>query len=429
NRAFVIGLIASFAFRFLRALPLLFGRDEAWGVTIPFQDVLADTPLAELSMVNVDIWWNAIGFAYLVPADVSLSIWFFYLVGRFELQTSAWYGSSLHYGGTWSQLMYWQMAGAYVVFTLGTLYMARRHLAAVAARAVGAGRSDDSDEPVGYRLAFWGFAACTAAVVVWLCWYGMKLWVAVALLFLALSVMLCHARIVAQSGMYVTQPNVSLPSILHGLGFGNVFSSKGAIIGVLWHGIFINGSTSLLGPPAIHAFQISEVFKRRRRLLLPALIVAMLLAMAASGWTAVRMGYRLGGANFSDTWGQMDHPRNMFWEAHQITQNPDQHYPPRWVPLGIGVGLTGIVMFMRARFYWWPIHPIGLLGISNWHIDRLWLPFLLGWLTKVSLMKFGSGRAVHQARFFFMALILEEAFVGGISTLARTLSSGSIPGF
>ncbi|MCK4374471.1 MAG: hypothetical protein KAX19_04050, partial [Candidatus Brocadiae bacterium] len=106
-----------------------------------------------------------------------------------------------------------------------------------------------------------------------------------------------------------------------------------------------------------------------------------------------------------------------------------QHSPVRWLPFGLGIGLTGFVMFMRARFYWWPIHAIGLLGISNWHIDRLWVPFLLGWLMKVGFMKFGSGKLVRQARFFFIALILAEAFFGGISTIVSTLSKGKVPGF
>jgi hypothetical protein len=91
--------------------------------------------------------------------------------------------------------------------------------------------------------------------------------------------------------------------------------------------------------------------------------------------------------------------------------------------------LTGAVMFMRARFYWWPIHPIGLLAISNWYADRIWLPFLLGWLIKKSLMRFGSGRMVHAGRLFFIGFILTEYFVGGCSTLVRTLTAGAVPGF
>ncbi len=430
NRAFLAGLIFTFAFRFLRALPLFVGAEQAWSLTVPFEDVLKDTPLENLHMANVGMWWNAVGFAYLVPADVSLSVWFFYLFGRLELQTAAWYGSPLHYGGTWSDLMTWQLSGSYLIFTLGALYMARRHLAVVFRRALGIGaRVDDSEEPVSYKLAFWGFIVCTIAVVAWFAVYKMKIWVALALFLMAMCIMLVHARMVAQSGVYITQLNVIAPNILHGLGLGHVFGPQAAIVGLLHHGIFLYGSTALLSPPAIHAFRISEVFERGRRLLLPAMVVAILAGMAASGWTSLHMAYDEGAANFDDTWGQMNHPKNLFSMAHEMTEQPSQYSPARWLPFGVGIVLTGFVMFMRARFYWWPIHAIGLLGISNWHIDRMWLPFLLGWLIKVSLMKFTSGRAVRQARFFFIALILVEAFVGGVSTIVATLTRGAVPGF
>jgi hypothetical protein len=59
----------------------------------------------------------------------------------------------------------------------------------------------------------------------------------------------------------------------------------------------------------------------------------------------------------------------------------------------------------------------------------LWLPFLLGWMTKVGIMKISGGRMLRTARYFFIALILVEAAVGGLSTLVRVLTAGAVPGF
>jgi hypothetical protein len=44
-------------------------------------------------------------------------------------------------------------------------------------------------------------------------------------------------------------------------------------------------------------------------------------------------------------------------------------------------------------------------------------------------MKMGSGRLLRDARFFFIALIVVEAFVGGVSTVVRTLTKGAVPDF
>lgn len=430
NRAFVAGLIVAAAFRFVRAVPLFFGDDTAWQLIVPFKGALQGTPLGRLYLVDVPIWWSVIGFAYLVPADVSLSIWFFYLFGRVQLQTTAWLGSDLHYGGTWSQLMVWQLTGSYMIFTIGALFMARRHLADIARRALGIGRQvDDSQEPVSYRLAFWGFVISSLFVIGWFVHYGMKPWVAGALFLMCMSIMLVHARMVGQSGLYTTQLNVVAPNMLHGLGFGYVFGATGAILAQMHHGIFIYGSTALPSVPAIHAFRISAVFKKGRRMLLAALVISILVAMAAASWSNLRQAYSEGAANFTDTWGQVTNPGSIFTRAHHMIQNPNQYSQAKWLPFGLGIVLTGFVMFMRARFYWWPIQPIGLLAMSSWMIDRLWLPFLLGWLIKVTLMKFASGRAVRQARFFFIALILTESFIGGISTIVRTFTEGAVPGF
>ena len=430
NRAFVYGVAATAAFRFLRAAPLFFGRDSGWNIAFPFDSALRGTPLEQLYIPDIDLWWIPLGFAYLVPADVSLSIWGFYLFGRAELQTAAWAGSDLHYGGTWSLLMTWQEAGSYLVFTLGALFMARRHLAAVARKALGCGRpADDSAEPVPYGLAFWGFLAAAAGFVAWFTLYGMQWWVAAVFFCLIMSIMLVHARMVAQSGLYVTQLNWRVPTIFHALGGGQVFTARGIVLAEMFHDIFFYGSTAMLSPPAVHSFRISEVFQKGRRLLLPVLCVALLVAGVTSGWTALTQAYSLGAANFSDTWGSVQNPGDIFALSHEVAQRAAWVTEARWLPFTLGAGLTAFVMFMRARFYWWPLHPIGLLAISSWHADRLWLPFLLGWLVKVSFMKFGSGRLTHQARFFFIGLILTESFTNGLSTLVRTVSRGKVPGF
>ena len=430
NRAFLLGILCTAAFRFVRDVPLLFGAEGGWNVLVPLQDVLRETPLEQLYLENFDIWWGPVGFAYLVPADVSLSVWFFYLFGRFELQTAAWFGSDLHYGGTWSALMRWQTAGSYMVFTVGALYMARRHLAEVVGRAFGRLRgAGDADEPVGYAVGFWGFALCSAGAIAWFAFHGMKTWVAAALYAMLMCIMLVNARIVAQSGLYITTSLWQAPNILHGLGFGRVFGATGTVLAHMQNGIMMDGNYSLLSPAAIHSFRISEVFERHRKLLLPALFAALMVGLAASSFTGIYQGYSGGALNYSDTWGPTGKPKYIFDISHQKMERPSDVEPARWKPFGIGVVVTGFVMFMRARFYWWPVHPIGLLAISNWHADRIWLPFLLGWLTKVALMKFGSGRAVRQARFFFIGLILVETFVGGVSTIVRTLSKGAVPGF
>jgi len=429
SRAFLAGLGVAGALRLVRAAPLAFGAESGWNATIPLRDVFGQTPLEHLYLENFSLNWMPIGLAYLVPADVSLSIWLFYLFGRLELQTAAWLGSPLHYGGTYGELIRWQRAGAYIAFAVCTLFMARRHLWVVLRSAL-TRRADpaESFEPVGYGLATWGFLLCVAGAVGWFAWYGMRPWSAALLLALLFCIQIVHARLVAQSGLYRTSPLAQGPNLLNGLAFGHLFTPTGAVLAQMQYTIMINGNNSMLGPAAIHAFRIGEVFGRRRRLLLPALVVALAAAIAAASWTCVYQGYSGGALNYSNVWAAIDNPKGAFDLAHQMIHRPEQASRVRWLPFWLGIGLTGAAMFMRARFYWWPVHPVGLVALASYGLDRMWFSFLLGWLVKVSFLKFGTGRLLRQGRMFFIGFIVTELTVDGLWSLASLFTGGAVPG-
>jgi hypothetical protein len=144
NRAFVLGFAGAAAFRLVRATPLLFGGTSAWTPTLPLQTIFTDTALADAKFVNVPMSWIALGFAFLVPVDVSLSVWLIYLFTRAELLVAAKTGSTI--GG--SNLLSWQMGGAYVAFTVGAVVMCRRHFTDIVRSAFGRGRHADGAEEV-----------------------------------------------------------------------------------------------------------------------------------------------------------------------------------------------------------------------------------------------------------------------------------------
>lgn len=426
QRGFVVGLVFALSFRFLRALPLLFGAESTFAISLPMANVLAGTPLEPMHFQNISLWPSAVGFAFLVPADVSLSIWFFYFFARAELQTVYWVGL----GGQWRQVMQWQQAGAYIAFVLIMLYMARRHLWRVARAAFGVREVADDREPVRFRPAFWGFALSTFGCLAWYAIHGMR-WLTALLVFgMIMCWYLVYARVVAQAGLYVARTTWRLGEFVHSITGGRLMGPAGAVISNLQDPLLVTGGTAYLSPMAINAFRISEVFEPdRRRLLLPAVMVAFLVAMACGTWTSLNTAYRMGGANYSDWWGQTQEVEWRMQAAHRIITQPLASAQPHPVPFLIGlVGMT-FVMLMRMRFYWWPIHAIGLLSCASWHADRLWLPFLVGWGCKIGIMKLFGGRKLRQARYFFIALIIVEASVGGVSTLVRTITRGAVPGF
>jgi hypothetical protein len=159
------------------------------------------------------------------------------------------------------------------------------------------------------------------------------------------------------------------------------------------------------------------------------MMAAAVVAIVFCSYVNLTQAYRMGAVNFSDSWGQTTVPQNIFDGAQRIITTPYQTAQAYLRPLFIGLGGMGFLMFMRARFYWWPIHPIGLMACSSWHAQRLWIQFLIGWGIKVGIMKFAGGRALRKARTFFIAVIVMQAFIDGVSTLVSTISKGQVPGF
>jgi len=428
SRAFLAGVITTAAFRLVRDLPLFFGAESSMSLAIPLQDVLRGTPLYYMYFENFDIWLSAIGFAFLVPADVSLSVWFFFLFSRGELLVAHWLALP-EAGNTYGPMMQWQQVGAYIAFTIGALFMARRHLGAVVRKAFGRGGVDDSDEPVPYAVAFWGFWVGIAGCIWWYCYNGMTFRMALIVLALLFCWFIVYARMVAQGGLYAGRTVWGLPGVANGLTGGRLFTPQGALIVHMQSSLFVTGGTTVLAPMAINAFRISEVFGKRKRWLLPAMLIAMAVATICATHTELSYAYRVGGVNFADWWGQKTVPEGAFKGTERFITQGSLAAELHLRPFLMGIFGMGLLMFMRARFYWWPVHSLGLLCASSWHAHRLWFPFLLGWLTKVAIMKFAGGRMLRSGRYFFIGLIMVEALIGALSVIVRTLSGGAVPGF
>jgi hypothetical protein len=428
SRAFVYGFLGAVAFRLLRSTPRWFGAASGWSLVLPMQDILAGTPLESARMVNVTLSWIDIGFAYLVPADVSLSVWLLYLFSRFEILAAGWTLSSYSGGSGAMQLLTWQQAGAYVAFTVGALYMCRRHFQDVLRKAFGGGRDvDDADEPVGLGVAFWGLVVCSGLVIAWLAVHKMWLSSAVAWLAVLMCIQIVHARIVSQSGV----PDVWLTwdpaDLVYGVTGGHFFGNTGVVIAQMQRRMLYSIPQ---GPAMMHCMKISSVFTKRRRLLAPILALVLVVSLGVSTWTYLHEAYKVGVVNFNDaTWSGLSNVRAAFDLAHMKIQGESSGGDFAWMPLGLGIGLTSIIMYMRARFYWWPLYPVGLMACTGWYPDRIWLPFLVGWAIKVGVAKYVGGRALHKGRQFFIGLILAEASVSAVSTVIRVLTKGGTPPF
>ena len=78
----------------------------------------------------------------------------------------------------------------------------------------------------------------------------------------------------------------------------------------------------------------------------------------------------------------------------------------------VGGGLImAFLLLMRQLFYWWPFHPIGYVaaGLGS----GVWFSFLIGWLVKRFVLKYGGGVLFHKATPVFIGLVAGQ-FLSGV---------------
>ena len=60
--------------------------------------------------------------------------------------------------------------------------------------------------------------------------------------------------------------------------------------------------------------------------------------------------------------------------------------------------------FLRARFYWWPLSPIGLTIATTYATINSVLMVFFAWLTKVIVLHVGGVQLYHKSKPFFLGL-------------------------
>ena len=95
------------------------------------------------------------------------------------------------------------------------------------------------------------------------------------------------------------------------------------------------------------------------------------------------------------------------WLQHPIS--------PEWKKIGFmgfGAFFTLILLFLRIRFFWWPLHPAGYSLAVSFAIDYFWCPFFISWLSKTIILRTAGVKGYQRAVPFFFGLILGDFVVG-----------------
>jgi hypothetical protein len=128
-------------------------------------------------------------------------------------------------------------------------------------------------------------------------------------------------------------------------------------------------------------------------------------------------------------WGARDNPRQQVMEPTvAYAKQPYQRTHSVPAHLTFGFVLTSVLSFLRLRYSWWPLHPVGFLMMPTFGAAHLWFSIMLGWLARALILRFGGAKFYLGAKPFFIGLIVGESIAaGGWLIVGIVLSAMGVP--
>jgi hypothetical protein len=405
---------------------------------------ITSKPWSAIGWTPIAFYPFAIGLGFLLPVDLLFSCWFFYLYWKLQLVVS----NAMGWDVT-PQFPYVpeQVFGAVMAIGLSLLWSARSYLREIwreAAQSSVVGRqssdrqgrseagsrsgpesddsrltTDDPREAISYRAAVLGIAGGTLFLLAFSMLAGMSLgW---ALLFFALYflIILVVTRIRAELGPPVHDFHLIGPDHVMIEGFGSRSFGGGdlAMIGMYWW--FNRAYRGHPMPHGLEGLKMADRTRTRQREVFTGTILAGALGMLASMWAFIHLGYQLGAAaKFSSGYG---YGWDVYNRLNQWVTAPTPHQPGAVAGMGAGLIVTLLLIALRSRFFGWPFHPIGYAISGSWSMNLVWLPLLIAWLTKLTVLRYGGLRLYRTALPFFLGLILGDVSMGTLWSLIGLL--------
>jgi hypothetical protein len=370
-------------------------------------------PLSAMTTFRIYLSLAAIGFFFLLPAELLFSFWFFYLVvtkgHEIVLLTL---GQTLERPGHADTSLYLTSAeaGGFFVLAAYFLWMARPVLLA-ALRGRGG-----QDEMVRYRTALIGLIITLVAAAVWYQLVGLALWLGVMeFVVYILVIALVMTRATAEGGLLMTEI-IFTPLDVYGMfGKRQLLGARNLTMSVFATEPFAGDMRGLTLQGIMDSQRIADGIGLRRRSLYWGLWIGIIAALLAGFFIQLWINYRIGAMALS---GQYSWLTSVFLEEHQAFLNGEerQHL---WAPISffLGAGFTVLLTYLRLQFFWWPLHPLGFVMCGSWSLVVYWFPIFAAWVIKTVIVHYSGLSGYRRARPYFLGLILGEMTIAVVLTL------------
>jgi hypothetical protein len=391
---------------------------------IPLQlteNYFSEPPWNQMEQIPLRVFPITIGITYLLTAEVSFSLWFFYWFIKFQYLVAYYMGfmPATLPGATGSVgkvFTGYQHVGAYFAYVAVIFWAGRQHFAHIARRAFGREKSrpGEKDEPLSYPVAFWGFWLAFAVIIVWTWAAGVSWSLALMLWSCYLIIAVGLSRVVAEGGLLILehgwQPLGTMAQFF-GSGTGHwVSQANGMVPASLIQGVFMVDVRGFIMPSFVQSFKLAHDRKIHARRLLGLIAAVTIVSFAMGVWMNVRMGYQSGGLTFHAFTAQIG-PQIPAWNADGLLRGIDNASPWHAIWLAIGALITYGLIVARSFYPWFPFHPLGYLVCLTNVIPSQWLSIFIGWGLKTGISRFMGHETYRKLVPAFLGLALGDVAV------------------
>jgi len=392
----------------------------AMGLQFPVGQYFTEYPWN--AMQGLAVWYKpeVLGFGYLVPSDIQLSILVFSLFHWVARPLGAARGVQVA-GYPFSES---QATGAMVVLGLYFIWQGRRRLAEAVRKALTGDRAlDDTREPIPYRLAVIGTALGLAFLVGFPIAYGVKAWQAGAYFAIGTLFLLVYCRNRAETGLPIVwgYPLLMQKRVLTNFLGSDPFIRPGHlrsytllnVFGFLQRGTYY-AVTSTMQESCIVGEALGLGARRTAKLVSAAVVIGFVATL----WMYLSAYYTWGGNVMETAGGQEGGQRvqiamDEFAAASRWLDQPvGPDVPARNATL-LGCAITLLLIGVRRVAVWFPLHPVGY-ALASCHDNYMWFPALVNCVVKASVIRIGGQRLYRRLVPGFVAFTLGHFFSVGV---------------
>lgn len=399
-----------------------------WGREYPLGQLLTEYPWSVIgSGINIFRMPEAYGLAYFASQDVLITTavtWLGYLLFRVGMAAAGRPVTASVYRNT--------STGSFVGLVLAALWVARQPLRRAFQRAVGLRVDDDgADHPLEERYVWLMRGALVGLVFIagFMIWMGLPLHYMLFIVSLFFISAIGHARVRAVAGAATPWlfPHSSMST-----GYVEMFGA-GAIgrqgdyrpFAAAFHLKWMDRGYPHSGLAAqLESYNMTRRAEMDFGDMTRVMILAVPIGLLLGWWMYLTSFYDhganvLGGGTYAGGVRVRYAHQDADW-AIGLVNAPIGPQKDALVSALVGFALTVGGLILRNINLRFPFHPAGFVIGMN-HGQRFWAPFLIVWLIKALLLKFGGVGAFRRLMPLFLGIVVGHFFFTGIVMgLAKT---------